>query len=215
MEGRFETYVRPMRGFAAIPTNDGLSLVIAGWPYAELSVNKKDVEGNFAATLALAPRFAERIRAGTREERFVGTAVPNFFRKPYGPGWALVGDAGHTKDFITGQGIQDAFRDAELCAGALDEALSGARPFDAALEAYRAERDVRALPMYESTCMLATLMPPPPELARLLAAIEGDPEGMDGFARVNAGVTSPAEFFCEANVGRLLARAEARAARAG
>jgi flavin-dependent dehydrogenase len=46
----------------------------------------------------------------------VGTAVPNFFRKPYAPGWALVGDAAYNKDFITAQGIQDAFRDAELCA---------------------------------------------------------------------------------------------------
>ena len=42
--------------------------------------------------------------------------VPNYFRKPFGPGWALVGDAGYNKDFITAQGIQDAFRDAELCA---------------------------------------------------------------------------------------------------
>ncbi len=51
--------------------------------------------------------------------------MPNFFRKPFGPGWALVGDAGYNKDFITAQGISDAFRDAELCASALDEALSG------------------------------------------------------------------------------------------
>ena len=41
-------------------------------------------------------------------------AVRGYFRKPYGPGWALVGDAGYNKDFITAQGIQDAFRDAEL-----------------------------------------------------------------------------------------------------
>ena len=45
--------------------------------------------------LELAPAFAERVRAATREERFVGTAVPNYFRRPYGPGWALVGDAGY------------------------------------------------------------------------------------------------------------------------
>ena len=51
--------------------------------------------------------------------------MPNYFRKPYGPGWALVGDAGYNKDFITAQGIIDAFRDAELCATALDESLSG------------------------------------------------------------------------------------------
>ena len=85
----------------------------------------------------LVPAFADRIRAARREERFVGMAVPNYFRKPFGPGWALVGDAGYIKDFITAQGITDAFRDAELCAGALDEAFSGARSFDAAMGDYQ------------------------------------------------------------------------------
>jgi flavin-dependent dehydrogenase len=95
MDGRFETWVRPDRGFAAWPTHDGLTLVIGGWPYAELEANRDDIEGNFLAMLELAPAFAERVRAATREERFVGTAVPNYFRRPYGPGWALAGDAGY------------------------------------------------------------------------------------------------------------------------
>jgi 2-polyprenyl-6-methoxyphenol hydroxylase-like FAD-dependent oxidoreductase len=209
MDGRFETYVRPARGFAAAPTNDGLTVVIAGWPSAEFEANKKDAEEHYARTLALAPAFAARLGAARREGRLVGMSVPNFFRKPFGPGWVLVGDAGYNKDFITGQGIQDAFRDAELCVSALDEAFSGAREFDAALEAYRARRDAASLPMYEFTCQLATLEPPPPALARLLSSIEGDAEAMDQFVRVNAGVTSPTEFLSEANVGRLLARAGA------
>ena len=95
MDGRFETWVRPDRGFAAWPTHDGLTLVIGGWPYAELEANRDDIEGNFLAMLELASAFAERVRAATREERFVGTAVPNYFRRPYGPGWALAGDAGY------------------------------------------------------------------------------------------------------------------------
>jgi flavin-dependent dehydrogenase len=119
MDNRFETYIRPQRGFAAWPTNDGLTLVIAGWPFAEFEANRKDIEGNYLTTLEMAPSFADRVRTATREERFVGTAVANYFRKPYGPGWALVGDAGYNRDFITAQGIQDAFRDAEVCARAL------------------------------------------------------------------------------------------------
>ena len=71
----------------------------------------------------MAPEFADRIRGAKREARFSGTAVGNYFRKPFGPGWALVGDAGYNKDFITAQGITDAFRDAELCATALHETL--------------------------------------------------------------------------------------------
>ena len=42
---------------------------------------------------------------------------------------------------------------------------------------------------------------------QLLAAVHGNQEAMDGFARVNAGVTSPAEFFSEQSVGRIFAAA--------
>ena len=128
MDGRFETYVRPDRGFAAWPTNDDLTVVIVGWPFAEFEVNKRDVEGNYLKTLEMAPAFAERTRGATREAPFAGTAVPNYFRRPYGPGWALVGDAGYNKDFITGHGMHDAFRDAELCATALDESSPAPAP---------------------------------------------------------------------------------------
>jgi 2-polyprenyl-6-methoxyphenol hydroxylase-like FAD-dependent oxidoreductase len=204
MQGRFETYIRPNRGMAAFPTNDDLTVVIAGWPYAEFEANKKDIEGNLFKTYDLAPAFAERLRAAVRETRFVGTAVPNFFRKPYGPGWALVGDAGYNKDFITAQGIHDAFRDAELCVTAVDEAFGGTRSFDAAMADYQSRRDAQVLPMYEFTTELATLEPPPPDLQQLLAAMAGNQDAMDGFAQVNGGVTSPAEFFSPANVARIM-----------
>jgi flavin-dependent dehydrogenase len=206
MDG-FETYVRPLRGMAAWPTNDDLTLVIAGWPYAEFDANRQDIEGNYLKTIALAPALADRVRAAKREDRFVGMAVPNYFRKPFGPGWALVGDAGYIKDFITAQGISDAFRDAELCVGALDESFSGSRPFDAAMSDYQSTRDAHVLPMYEFTTQLAKLEPPPPDLQHLLGAAHGNQEAMDEFARVNAGVTSPAEFFSEENVRRILATA--------
>ena len=83
------------------------------------------------------------MHAGKREERYVGGAgVPNFFRKPYGPGWALVGDAGYHRDPATGQGITDAFRDAELLADALDIGFSRQGPLEAALAAYEQKRKV-------------------------------------------------------------------------
>lgn len=80
MDNRFETYVRPYRGFAAWPTHDDLALVVAGWPFAEADANKKDIEGSFMRSIDTAPAFAERLRAAKREARFTGTAVPNFFR---------------------------------------------------------------------------------------------------------------------------------------
>ena len=207
MKGRFEAYVRPDRAFAAWPTNDDLTVVIGGWPYAEFEANKRDIEGNYLKMMELAPSFADRLRSATREARFVGAAVPNFFRKPYGPGWALVGDAGYNRDFITAQGIHDAFRDAELCAEALDETFSQARTFETAMTQYQSTRDQQVLPMYEFTTQLATLEPPPPDLQQLLGAVHGNQQAMDAFMRVTAGVTSPAEFFSEDNVGRIFAMA--------
>jgi 2-polyprenyl-6-methoxyphenol hydroxylase-like FAD-dependent oxidoreductase len=205
---RFVTWSRPRRGFAAAPTHDGLTLLIAGWPYSEFEAHRKDVEGEYLRTLELAPELAERVRGARREARFAGACVPNFFRKPYGPGWALVGDAGYNKDFITAQGILDAFQDAERCAAALDASFTGARTFEEAMGACQRARDEHALPMYEFTCMLATLEPPPPELKQLLRAIPGKPKAMDGFAQVNAGTISPATFFSPENVRAIVGGAQ-------
>ena len=207
MHGRFEIFIRPYRGFAAVPTHADLTLVIAGWPYAEFAANKTDIEGNYLRTLSLVPGFAERLRSARREARLAGAAVPNYFRKPYGPGWALVGDAGYNRDPITAQGIHDAFRDAEQCALALDHAWSGACAFHEAMARYQRARDERVLPIYEFTCELATLAPPPPEMQQLLGAMQGNRKAMDGFAQVNAGTLSPASFFAPGNVGAFMAAA--------
>jgi len=207
MHGRFEGYDRHRRAFAAWPTNDDLTLIVLSWPMEEFETNKRDVEGNFLKSIDLAPSLAERVRAGRREDRFLGAAVPNFFRKPYGPGWALVGDAGYNKDFITAQGITDAFVDAELCAGALHAWLSGAAAFDAVMAAYQAARDTRAVPMYEFTAQFASLTPPPPEMQQLFAAVHGNQEAMNGFVRIFSGLVSPAEFFAPENVARILGAA--------
>jgi 2-polyprenyl-6-methoxyphenol hydroxylase-like FAD-dependent oxidoreductase len=215
MNGRFEAYDRGDRAFAVWPTNDDLTLVIVGWPIAEFEANKKDIEGNYLEVFERAPAFRERIRAAKREERFVGTAVPNFFRKPYGPGWALVGDAAYNKDFMTAQGITDAFRDAELCVDALDAAFSGARTFDAAMAGYQSTRDTQVLPLYHFTCDFASFTPPPPERLELMGAVHGNQTAMDGFAQIISGVTSPAQFFSPENVQRIFAAASQSSGKAG
>ena len=210
MEGRLEGYMRPDRSFAAWPTNDDLTLVIAGWPYAELERNKKDIEGNYHKTIDMAPAFASRLRSAKREDRFVGMAVPNYFRKPFGPGWALVGDAGYNRDFITAFGIMDAFHQAELCTAALDRFFRGSATYEAAMGQYQSARDERALPMYDMTLKLAAVdQPPPPEMQRLLAAVHRNPEACDAFIQLNAGVITPPEFFSKENVERIFAAAGA------
>jgi flavin-dependent dehydrogenase len=210
MPGGFEAYDRGDRVWAAWPTNDDLTLVIVGWPYAQFESNKTDFERHYLEAFDRAPAFRDRILGARREDRFYGMAVPNFFRKPYGAGWALVGDAAYTKDFMTAQGISDAFRDAELCVNALHESFSGTRSFDDAMSQYQSTRDQHVSPMYEFTCQFASMTPPPPEMQQLFGAVHGNQPAMDGFARVISGVTSPAEFFAPENIERIFSAAAAR-----
>jgi 2-polyprenyl-6-methoxyphenol hydroxylase-like FAD-dependent oxidoreductase len=200
---RVHIRLRDDRAIASMPTNDGLTLVLVGSPADQGAEFKADVERNYLQAVERDADLAERIRGATREERFAGGGVANFLRKPYGPGWVLVGDAGYTKDPITAQGISDAFRDAEACAEALDETIAGERSFEDALSAYHRARDEHALPVYDVTTHLASFEPPPPELLQMLAAVHGNQEGMDAFLSVIAGTSSPGEFvaFAERLIG--------------
>jgi flavin-dependent dehydrogenase len=206
------TYIRGEdgRGWAALPTHDDLTCVIQGWPQSQFAANRKDVEGTYMRSFELAPEFAERIKHAKRQTRFVGTGdVPGFFLKPYGPGWALVGDAGYHKHPITAFGITDAFRDAEAVASALDDALAERRAYNGAMADYQRARDENALPIYELTCELAKLEPPPPEMQQLIAAMQGNQEAMDDFVSVMAGTLPAPDFFGPENAGRIVAQAAA------
>lgn len=152
-----EVHISPLGGVLAFPTNNGQVCVAAGRAKSGWNAYRAEIEGTFWELLEGAPEFAARVRAGKREEPFAGSVdVPNFFRKPWGPGWALVGDAGYMKDPTTGLGIADAFRDAELLADALDEAWSGKKAWAEALGGYQQARDKAALPMYEMTIQMAS-----------------------------------------------------------
>ncbi len=205
----FEIFIRPHRGWGVIPTHDNLTLVVIGWPHAEFETNKKDVEGSYLKSLELAPEFADRVRRARREAPFRGAGVPSFFRKPFGPGWALVGDAGYNKDPVTAWGISDAFRDAELCATALHDSFLGTRPFDEAMSEYQKERDEDSLPMFELTCAFATLEPPPPEMQQVLGATAATQDAQDQFASMMAGTLPVPAFFAPENIGRIMSAAHA------
>jgi flavin-dependent dehydrogenase len=142
----FEFHVAP-RGFAGVfPTHDGAACVWLSRPTALLdgvrTAGAHRTEALVAALAEVSPGLAERVRSGRAVSPVRGTvAPPNHVREAFGPGWALVGDAGYHRDPITGHGITDALRDAELLADALDESLDGrAREHDA-LTAYAAARD--------------------------------------------------------------------------
>jgi flavin-dependent dehydrogenase len=203
-----ELYPRPERMIIAFPTNDEQTLTIVYWPHAAFHKVRADIEGHFLQALDLVPQLAERIRSGKRSERFFGTAdLPSFFRKPYGPGWVLVGDAGYHKDPITAQGISDAFRDAELAASAIDAGLSGKRPLEEALADYERLRNEAAMPMYELTHQFATLEPPPPEMQQLFAVLRHNQEQTNRFFGAVVGTVPIPEFFAPENLGQIMGAA--------
>ena len=202
-----EQYVGlPNEGAAYFPTNDGLTLVAAGWSSSRFEEVRTDIEANFMAVHRKIPGSAERIEGGKREENWHGTrGVPNYFRKPYGPGWALVGDAGYAKDPLTAQGISDGFIDAENVSEAIDAGQSGTTAMANAMATYEARRNERVMPMYQFTTELARLEPPPPEMQALFGALHGNQDATDQFFAAMTGSLPIPQFMSPENVARIMA----------
>lgn len=200
-----EVYRRDRRAIFCAPTHHDLVCIAIGWPHEELPALRGDVEGSLMRAFELFPSLAERVRAGRREERIGAMAdLPNFFRRPHGPGWALVGDAGYHKDPYLAHGISDAFADAALLAEALDDGLAGRRPLEAALDDYERARNQRVMAYYELNYRLAHLEPPTPEELALRTALRGNPEATSRLFGVAAGTVPVAEFFAPENLARIL-----------
>jgi 2-polyprenyl-6-methoxyphenol hydroxylase-like FAD-dependent oxidoreductase len=123
------------RGVVSIRTNDDLVCVGVLVPDQRTRALIRGGDAAFLTELGAAwPELGEVIRGAKRATRFVTFRPhPSSFRTAHGPGWALVGDAGHYKDPVTGQGIADAFLDAQL----LTDALAGGDD----LSIYQAQRD--------------------------------------------------------------------------
>ncbi|HLM62756.1 MAG TPA: FAD-dependent monooxygenase [Acidimicrobiales bacterium] len=159
------------------PTNGGEACIWVCVP-AEDAIGARRDTGSLTAGFVemlerIAPALATRLRAARRTSPVRGAVrLPNQVRQAFGPGWALVGDALYHRDPITGHGISDAYRDAELLATALDAALRGDRPFPAALGDYRRQADEARREIFDITCALADFPPVARfiELQRQLAA---------------------------------------------
>ena len=163
------------------------------------------------AAVDLVPELADRVRSGERIERFYGAAnLPNFLRTPYGPGWALVGDAGCHKDPYSALGICDAFRDATLAVGAIDQQLSGTGRHDQAMADYERRRNESTMADYRMNLDLAQFKPASAELRQLCEAVQGNQEATNQFLMAREGMIAPEAFFNPDNLRRIGARAEAR-----
>jgi 2-polyprenyl-6-methoxyphenol hydroxylase-like FAD-dependent oxidoreductase len=200
-----ELFPRDGRMIISGPTHDGLQIVVVFWPRDEFKAVRGDIEQSFLDAVALAPSLAERLAAGERVDRFYGVGeLPFWYRKPFGRGWALVGDAGYHKDPVTAQGITDAFRDAELLAAALDAGFAGTRPLEEALGEYERTRNEETRGLYELTYELASLAAPPPEQQALFGALRDNEKEAGRFFGVIAGTVRPDEFFAPDNLARIV-----------
>lgn len=198
-------YSRPYRAMGVIPTNDNLACITVTWPADEFVQFRTAIESNYLASLMEVEALAEIIPHAKRETPFTGMAdLPNFFRKPYGPGWALVGDASYHKDPITGQGISDAFVRAERLVEAINAGFSGIEDLEVALSRYQFERDEESMPMYSFTCDFANLAPPPPEMEALFTALYYNQEATDQFIGALSGTVPMTSFFAPGNIERII-----------
>jgi 2-polyprenyl-6-methoxyphenol hydroxylase-like FAD-dependent oxidoreductase len=133
-----------------IPTNDRLACVFVGGSPAVLAAAVRDLGPATALRRLLARLDAglADLTAGPPDgpvRYFRG--LPSSLRRAYGPGWALVGDAGWWKDPLSTHGITDALRDAELLARAVGAGAASERAAGIAMAGYQAQRDRVARPM--------------------------------------------------------------------
>ncbi|KAB8159559.1 FAD-dependent oxidoreductase [Streptomyces sp. 3MP-14] len=186
-----ELYERPGAWVAAVPTNAGATLVLAYFPQARFDAVRRDAEAaHIEQVRSTAPELYDRIAGRRPVERLRGTGDQrNFFRQAAGPGWALVGDAGHHKDSITARGISDAFYQAESLVRHIGDGLADPARLDEALDAFAADRDKALTGGFEATLSVAQLEVHEERLS-LLRAVRQDEELTSIYFDLVAGVGS-------------------------
>jgi flavin-dependent dehydrogenase len=137
-----------------IPTNDDATCVFVGTTSARMRRERVGgTEQAFTTLLdAAAPGLGDAVRGGTDRSRMHGwRGAVGHVRQSWGPGWALVGDAGYFKDPISSHGITDALRDAELLADAIGRATTAGGEARRAMAAYQDTRDRLSRALWDTT----------------------------------------------------------------
>ncbi|GIH25025.1 FAD-dependent oxidoreductase [Acrocarpospora phusangensis] len=155
----YRWFYRPGATAGLIPTNAGATCVFAGMPAARFGESRRSTPRQ-----ALADAFARAAPNAATELRAAVPAGPvrgwpgllNFTRQAYGPGWALVGDAGYFKDPLGTHGITQALRDAQLLADAIVTGHGGTEPLESSLTRYARTRDDLSADMFAATDALAS-----------------------------------------------------------
>ncbi|WP_148570960.1 FAD-dependent monooxygenase [Nocardioides caldifontis] len=171
---RFDMHERA--GLMAAPCEDGLHLLTVAGPPELVRGTAAEVEERYRTALqgfpaVLNPRLLATAELVSPVVRAPETMMRGFFRRAAGPGWALVGDAGHVKHPTTGQGIGDALAQAEHVAASLVAHGS--------LDGYQEWRDRRSLEPFEFSFRSARL--PGRRLAPTYAGLAADPVATQQF----------------------------------
>lgn len=154
-----EWFYRPGVAAGLIPTNGSQVGVWVGTATERFRAEYEgDLETVFERLLRrAAPEIAGRLPVAHHDGRLRGhLGATGHLRKPWGPGWALVGDAGYLKDPITAHGITDALRDAELLARAITAPVGAALEVGEDLAAYQRARDELSSRMFSITDAVAS-----------------------------------------------------------
>ncbi len=157
-----------------ISTDDGLTGVFVSTTPARMrQLRRGGADAAFDELFAAAaPGLLSRVRGSTVAGRLHGWGgIPGFVRRSWGPGWALVGDAGYFKDPITAHGMTDALRDAELLADGILEAAAGDVSEATALSGYQARRDALSARLFDATDRVAAYDWDMPRIRRLLREV--------------------------------------------
>lgn len=176
------------------PTNDDLTCVYVAWPAADFTRVRADVIGEFERAVQHIPALADRLASGHRIAPFTGTRnLPNQYRTSAGPGWALMGDAGHHKDPSTGMGISDAFASAALIAARTTDAFDDPARLDSEVALYRQGRDAATADGFALTLKTARLAAPSPRVEKLYRAAAGQAGETERIFRVLGGLIPTAQ----------------------
>lgn len=192
----FRLYQIPGSWVGTVPTNDGATLVAAYFPQEQFAAIKGDgLRALLDCVERTAPEVAAEMANGRQTGRLFGTGDQrNFFRRAAGPGWVLVGDAGHHKDSITARGITDAFHQAQLLADCIGDGLQEPDRLDTALERFAARRTELLIADYKSTLTTAELNPPAHHF-QLLRAISTSRPLCDRYLSTLSGACPVDEFI--------------------
>ena len=185
-------------GFLAFPTDAGLFMAAVVPSKERRDEVLGDREAVHAAELAHWPELEATVAGARRVGPIRLMSRDGFFRESAGPGWVLVGDAGHFKDPTPGQGISDALRQAVELAPAVERALGGAGDADRELHGWWCWRDRDAWEMYWFAHEMGAPGPPPLLIQEIQRRIAADPELSDALLRVLNHDIPPSTVFTPA-----------------